>query len=377
VPSRSIVTHTPIWWTGPLEDGSGYAVEGRLLVRGLRERHALRAESVQQGLLPRIVERAGEGADDACFAGGTAAHIAHLAWADPFPHRPSRGVFWRTMFETDSLPAGWAERANSVEQVWVPSSWNVGTFAGAGVERHRLRVLHSPLDPIGWHTLPRRPSTHGGEVVFLSVFTWALRKGWDVLLTAYFEEFTRTDPVVLILRADPFLFGGSDDPVAEQLERFVCDSRMRRRPRVRIVDQPLPEPALRTLYRSADAFVLPSRGEGWGRPLMEAKAAGLPVVTTDWGGQTEFVDPELDYLLDYELAPVDDASAREYALFAGHRWAEPSVAHLRTVLRRLVVEGDRVSPALRDAHAADVRARFAYTRVARRASELLAGVDTT
>ena len=33
---------------------------------------------------------------------------------------------------------------------------------------------------------------------------------------------------------------------------------------------------LRGLYAAADAFVLPSRGEGWGRPHVEAMAMALP-----------------------------------------------------------------------------------------------------
>jgi len=34
------------------------------------------------------------------------------------------------------------------------------------------------------------------------------------------------------------------------------------------------------LYKSVDAFVLPSRGEGWGRPHTEAMSMGLPVIGT-------------------------------------------------------------------------------------------------
>jgi glycosyltransferase involved in cell wall biosynthesis len=36
------------------------------------------------------------------------------------------------------------------------------------------------------------------------------------------------------------------------------------------------------VYRAADALVIPTRGEGWGRPQAEATAVGLPVITTYW-----------------------------------------------------------------------------------------------
>eukprot|EP00758_Cryptobia_borreli_P003306 Tbor_TRINITY_DN3675_c0_g1::TRINITY_DN3675_c0_g1_i1::g.231::m.231 len=43
------------------------------------------------------------------------------------------------------------------------------------------------------------------------------------------------------------------------------------------------------LYAQHDAFLLPTRGEGWGLPLMEAMSMALPAVGTDWGGSTEFM----------------------------------------------------------------------------------------
>ncbi len=35
-------------------------------------------------------------------------------------------------------------------------------------------------------------------------------------------------------------------------------------------------------YASGDAAVLPTRGEGWGRPHVEAMSMALPVIATNW-----------------------------------------------------------------------------------------------
>lgn len=49
------------------------------------------------------------------------------------------------------------------------------------------------------------------------------------------------------------------------------------------------EPGLVELYNMADCFVLPSQIEGFGLPLAEAMACGLPVATTDMPAQAEVV----------------------------------------------------------------------------------------
>lgn len=60
------------------------------------------------------------------------------------------------------------------------------------------------------------------------------------------------------------------------------------------------------LYKRAQAFVLPSRGEGWGRPHMEALSMGIPVLATNWSGPTAFLHEGNSYPIPIaeKLVPV-------------------------------------------------------------------------
>jgi teichuronic acid biosynthesis glycosyltransferase TuaC len=82
-------------------------------------------------------------------------------------------------------------------------------------------------------------------------------------------------------------------------------------PRVHMAGQ-IPEARVAAALQAADAFVQPSRAEGLANATMEAMATGLPVITTDAGGQREVVENGRTGW----LVPVGDAIALSSALEA-------------------------------------------------------------
>lgn len=80
----------------------------------------------------------------------------------------------------------------------------------------------------------------------------------------------------------------------------------------------LPSESLHVPLSAANVFVLATRNEGWANVFLEAMACGLPVVTTDVGGNAEVVsDPSLG-----RLVAFDDSTALERAIddALGHHW---------------------------------------------------------
>lgn len=62
----------------------------------------------------------------------------------------------------------------------------------------------------------------------------------------------------------------------------------------------IPASELADMARSSDVFMLPSRGEGFGVPLIEFQHAGCPVSTTDFAGGAELCASK--WFIDYELS---------------------------------------------------------------------------
>lgn len=54
------------------------------------------------------------------------------------------------------------------------------------------------------------------------------------------------------------------------------------------VGRGVPEPTLAAIYNAIDIFTLPTRGEGFGLPILEAMSSGLPVVATDYSAHPEW-----------------------------------------------------------------------------------------
>ena len=141
--------------------------------------------------------------------------------------------------------------------------------------------------------------------VLISVGGLVERKGFHRVIPLL-PELLKTYPDLVYL-----IVGGASaegDNRAE-LEKMVADLGLGAH--VRFLG-PKPHEELAAVLSSADVFVLATRAEGWANVFLEAMACGLPVVTTDVGGNREVVcRPELG-----EVVPFGDAQALGQALHA-------------------------------------------------------------
>lgn len=274
--------------------------------------------------------------------------------ADAFTRvRGGPRIGW-TMLEVTGLPPDWVDACNSMDEVWVPASFNIETFRTSGVHVP-IKVMPLGVDTGYYH--PEIASFRPSErFTFLSVFEWGERKGPEILLKAFADEFTVSDDVLLLLSVI------NNDPqvnVHEQIDRLNLPAGL---PIVVMLNCKLPAYQMGALYRSADCFVLPTRGEGWGMPVLEAMACGLPTIATSWSGPADFLKEDIGYPLN--VASLIPAKAR-CVYYKGFEWADPDTEHLRFLMRHVYENPEKALKKGLEA-AAHVASTYTWSQAAHR-----------
>ncbi len=187
-----------------------------------------------------------------------------------------------------------------------------------GLSPEKVSVLPEGVDP----TTFARPASEGGQPawravlagrrVVLSVGAVTHRKNL-VCLPAVFHELGKLLPGVplALLRVGAPL----PAPLLDALRQMLGESG--------VVELGLvPDAELATAYRHADALIFPSRIEGFGFPVLEAMAAGCPVVCTNVTSLPEVGGEAALY-----FSPDDPrgAAAHLARLFTDERWRRDRV----------------------------------------------------
>jgi len=201
-----------------------------------------------------------------------------------------------TTCEVDGIPENWVRVLNEMDEVWTTSKFTKWAFKRSGVKKPIYIIpegvdpnyFHLNIEPFNYKELigpDGQPYAFEGKFKFISNFAWGRRKGVEELFKAFRQEFSEDEDVCLILKVLPSYAGEKILESAEKLYYrkgaapiFIYDIEMKR--------WELPR-----FYAMGDVFVLPTHGEGFGLPMCEALAMGLPVIATGYSAQLDFLAP--------------------------------------------------------------------------------------
>lgn len=252
-------------------------------------------------------------------------------------------------WEESELPTEYVDELNKLDGITVMSNFVRDALISSGVQV----PIYTTGVGLDIHTTKNRFSNRA-NFVFLHISSCFPRKGVDVLISAYLQAFTSEDEVELVIKTFP-----NQHNMTEAQIRF--ESAKHTKPaKITLINEDWPgEEELNNLYETSDVLVFPSRGEGFALPPAEALMLGIPVITTGFGGQLDYLGFDYPWLIDYEF----EKSASHVT--SGHSyWASPNLNHLVELLREAKNSSQDYRDSIASLWAKRITDRFSWEQVA-------------
>jgi len=242
------------------------------------------------------------------------------------------------IFEGTKAPIQWMLEANKekVTKVLVPSTHTKESLVNAGVKSDKIEIiphgidldLFKPTDKFDpqFNELLKEKD----KFTFLFVGGWSRgekdRKNLPALLRAFTNEFKKGENVRLFVKINT-VYNNQNWNLANEIKKLNLNEKDGAK--FTIIASMMPRNKLNQLYSIGDVFVMPTRGEAFSLPNLESMACGLPNITTNFGGQTDYVNKKNGWLIDYKLAPACEKNV----LYEETDWAEINEDKLRESMR--------------------------------------------
>jgi len=163
------------------------------------------------------------------------------------------------------------------------------------------------------------------------------RKNVGLLVKAFYETFkNRVKKPALILKTS---IGGTSYMDREEILKRIAMIRKTVNsanvPNVYLLHGEFSDGEINQLYNhpKVKAMVNLTKGEGFGRPLLEFSLVKKPILVSDWSGHLDYLDSEFVTLIPGELKPVHPSAYVPGIILEGAQWFSPDAGMLGARMR--------------------------------------------
>lgn len=198
-------------------------------------------------------------------------------------------------WEFGAIPREWYIHMKYwVDEIWVNSSYTKEGYVRSGIPENKICVIPLGVDENVFQPDVEALTLEPSSFRFLFVGGTIGRKGIDILIQAYLNEFSTDDDVCLFIKDT----GTQSFYKGITLEKMILEAMADpKNPRIVYMDNELSETELAGLYKACDCLVHPYRGEGFGLPIAEAMACGIPVIVPDKGSCRDFCNEDTTFFV--------------------------------------------------------------------------------
>jgi len=152
------------------------------------------------------------------------------------------------------------------------------------------------------------------------------RKNVGLLIKAFYEVFkNKQNKPALILKTSQVGSSYADrEEILKKIKQIRKSVNSKNLPNVYLLHGEFTDEEMNSLYNHSKvkAMVSLTKGEGFGRPLLEFTLSKKPLITTGWSGHMDFLNPEFTSLIGGQLTNVHPSAANQW-LLQESQWFSP------------------------------------------------------
>jgi len=178
---------------------------------------------------------------------------------------------------------------------------------------------------------------------FLTVAQWGPRKNLDNTIRWFVETFADNEDVGLVVKTNTASDSIMDREFTQKRLEALLSGYKDRKCSVYLIHGEMSPGNLAWLYEhpTMKAMINIGHGEGYGLPLFEAAYHGLPLITTTWSGQMDFIckpnkkGKQVPRVIkvDYDLKQVQKEAVWPGVIQADSKWAYAKEKHYKSALK--------------------------------------------
>ena len=158
------------------------------------------------------------------------------------------------------------------------------------------------------------------------------RKNVGLLIKCFYETFkNKSKTPALILKTSS---GGASymdrDSILSKIYQIKQSIKADTLPNIYLIHGELSDKEVNDLYnhKKVKAMINLTKGEGFGRPLLEFSLTKKPIITTNWSGHIDFLDNKFTTLIQGELTNVHPSAQAKDMILAESKWFTPDLSEI-------------------------------------------------
>ena len=162
------------------------------------------------------------------------------------------------------------------------------------------------------------------------------RKNVGLLVKAFLETFkNKSKKPALILKTSQVGASYMDrETILHRIKKIKKTVNSDNLPNIYLLHGEFTDEEMNEIYNHSKvkAMVSLTKGEGFGRPLLEFTLSKKPLITTGWSGHMDFLNPEFTNLINGQLTPVHPSTRNQF-LLPESKWFSPDHGHVGFYLK--------------------------------------------